>query len=227
MTLTLTAIPDRLIKPMYSFAEADHLAGATAGTTRRWIKGYGYVRNGKRIEQPPVTPRTADVVAASFFDLLEVVVISRLKKYGLSLGAVRRMVKNCVDLFEYERPLVQARFKTDGREVFVDQGDRLVEVGRRKREAAWNLVLEPFLAELHYTDEWADQWRPLGPEQPILVDPEYGFGQPVIEGSGVRTEIIIERIRAGDLPDEIAKDFNVTSLQVYRAIQYEASRLAA
>ena len=227
MTTKVPAIPSRLIKPIYSFSEADHLAGATAGTARRWIKGYSYLRKGKRIEQPPVTPRTADALAASFFDLLEVVVIARLKSHGLSLAAVRRLVANCIDLVGYERPLVQARFKTDGREVFVEQGEKLIEVGRRKREAAWNLVLEPFLAELHYTDEWADQWRPLGSDQPILLDPDYGFGQPVIEGSGVRTEIIIERVRAGDLPDEIAADFNVTSLQVHRAIQYESSRQAA
>jgi uncharacterized protein (DUF433 family) len=212
---------------MYSFAETDHLAGATVGTARRWIKGYSYVRDGKRIERPPVTPRDEKVSAASFLDLLEVVVIGRFRNAGFSLAAVRKMVADCQDLFGLARPLVQLRFKTDGRDVFVDQGETLLGLGRRKRLMAWNQILKPFLDELDYGDEWAEKWWPLGRERLIVIDPEYAFGQPVIAGSGVRTEVILERMRAGDLPEEIAVDFNVKPLEVHRAIQYEMTRQAA
>lgn len=220
------AVPEHLVKPLYSFSEADHLAGASRGTTRRWIRGYSYMRGDARIERPPVTPRDDDAPIASFFDLLEVVVIGRMKAVGLTLGDIRRVVKNSQELFGFVRPLVQARFKSDGHEVFVEQGERLIEVGRRKRMVAWNQVLEPFLDELHYTGDWADRWFPLGKNIPVVLDPEYAFGLPVVDGSGVRTEIIIERVRAGDLPDEIASDFNLKPLEVFRAIQYESTRAA-
>jgi uncharacterized protein (DUF433 family) len=225
--MTSITIPERLTRPIYSFSEADHLAGASRGTARRWIRGYNYLRDGKRIERPPVTLRKSDdTPAASFFDLLEVVVIGRMKSVGLSLNDVREVVKNCQEIFGYVRPLVQARFKSDGRDIFVEQGDRLIEVGRRKRMMAWNDVLEPFLEELHYTGDWADRWFPLGKGNPIVIDPEYAFGLPVIDGSGVRTEIVIERVRAGDLPEDIAADFNLTPIEVFRAIQYESTRAA-
>jgi uncharacterized protein (DUF433 family) len=216
-----------LLHPIYSFSETDYLAGATHGTTRRWIKGYSYMRHGERIEQPPVTPRDETVSAASFLDLLEVVVIGRFKKAGFSLNAVRDIVTDCQELLGLPRPLVQLKFKTDGREVFIDQGETLLGIGRRKRLLAWNEVLEPFLAELDYAEGWAERWWPLGHEQPILIDPDYGFGRPVVAGSGVRTEVILERVRAGELPDEIARDFNLKPLEVHRAIQYETTRLAA
>jgi uncharacterized protein (DUF433 family) len=226
--LTDLAIPQYLTRPSYSFAEADYLAGATKGTTRRWIKGYTYVRpDGTKVELPPVTPGAGQATAASFLELLEVVVIGRLKQIGFSLPEIRRIVLNIQDILDLGRPLVQARFKTDGREIFVDRGDPLLEVGRRKRMQAWTVVLGPFLEELHYSDGWADRWWPLGASVPVLIDPEFGFGRPVIEGSGVRTEIIIERVRAGDLPNEIANDFKLTELEVHRAIQYETSRQAA
>jgi uncharacterized protein (DUF433 family) len=224
--MTSATIPARLVRPIYSFSEADHLAGASRGTTRRWIKGYSYVRNGQRVERPPVTPRLEDVPVASFFDLLEVVVIARMKRIGLSLGDVRDVVTNCQELFGYVRPLVQTRFKSDGREVFVEHGERLIEVGRRKRMVAWSDVLGPFLEELHYTGDWADRWFPLGKDSAIVIDPEYAFGLPVIDGTGVRTEIVIERVRAGDLPEEIATDFNLKPIEVFRAIQYESTRAA-
>ncbi len=48
----------------------------------------------------------------------------------------------------------------------------------------------------------------------------------MIADSGVRTEIILERFRAGDLNEQIAADFNVTALEVQRALQFESQRAA-
>lgn len=225
--MTNFIIPQEFLRPLYSFSEADHLAGATPGTTRRWIKGYSYVRSGKKVVRPPVTPRDESAIAASFYDLLEVVVIGRFKANGLSLGAVRQMVIDCQEMLELPRPLVQLRFKTDGKEVFVDGGNTLLGLGRRKRELAWNEVLRPFLEELDYSEGWAARWWPLGRDRSIVIDPDYGFGQPVVSGSGVRTEIVLERVRAGDSFEVIAEDFNLEPLEVERAIQYETLRLAA
>jgi uncharacterized protein (DUF433 family) len=220
--------PEYLDRPLYSFAEADHLAGAARGTARRWLLGYSYVRQGQRIEQPRVTPGIDSTRGVSFLDLVEVVAIRRLHSEGFSLREIRSIVTNCQGILGLERPLVRAKFKAGGKDIFVslDRGT-LVEVGRRKRMTAWTDILEPFLKELDYwRDDWANKWWPLGHDRRIVIDPEYGFGLPVIAGSGVRTEIIWERIRAGDLPEEIAEDFNVSPLEVDRAIQFEASRAA-
>mgnify|MGYP003947620521 CR=1 FL=1 len=59
-----------------------------------------------------------------------------------------------------------------------------------------------------------------------MVDPDYGFGYPVIADSGVRTEIILERFKAGDLEKQIAEDFNVDPIDVERALQFELNRAA-
>ena len=218
--------PQNLIRPMYGFAEVDHLAGASKGTARRWLQGYSYARGANRISQPPVTQGKSGVEAASFLDLVEVVAISRLKEVGFSLRSIRTIVGNCQEILGVERPLSALKFKTDGRDVFVDRGEILLDVGRRKRMTAWNDVLAPFLEELDYQGDWVERWWPLGKSRPIVIDPEYGFGMPVIEGSGVRTEIIYERLRVGELPEQIADDFNVSTVEVSRAIQFEASRAA-
>jgi uncharacterized protein (DUF433 family) len=214
-------------QPTYSFAEADHLAGAKPGTARRWIKGYNYLRDGERHYLPAVTPRPEDVTAASFLDLLEIVAIGRLRVAGHSLPAVRSFVIELQELLDLPRPLVQVKLKTDGRESFLDHGDVLVGLGRRHRMRAWNEILNPFLEELDYSEGWAERWWPLGRDRLIVVDPEYGFGQPVIAGSGVRTEIVMERYRAKELAEDIAADFNLERAEVERAIQYEVTRQAA
>jgi uncharacterized protein (DUF433 family) len=216
-----------LTSPRYTFAEADRLAGVSRGTSRRWLSEYDHRgRDGRPVRLPPATQGTTDPNAVSFLDVVEIVAIGGLKQTGLSTRAIRQIVGNCQQILGVQRPLTTLRFKTDGRDVFVDQGEVLVEVGRRKRMQAWNEVLAPFLDTLDYTGDVASRWWPLGRDVPIVVDPEYGHGLPVVEGSGVRTEIIRERAEAGDLIQQIASDFNLDCTEVERALQFELKRAA-
>ena len=218
----------RLSQPLYNYAEADHLAGVSRGTSKRWLSGYAYHgARGLPVQQPPITLGTGAEPGVSFVDLIEVVAIGRLKGTGFSLPLIRRIVQNCQELLSVPRPLAALRFKTDGREIFVRMGDTLVEVGKRRGLQAWAQVLAPFLEDLDYVEEIVGRWWPLGRTAPVVIDPDYGHGLPVIANSGVRTEIILERFRAGALPPEIAEDFNVTETEVDRALQFEVSRQAA
>ena len=168
---------ESLTRPRYSYTDADYLAGVTRGTSRRWLSGYtSFDAKHQRVAQPPVTLGVEREGGVSFLDLVEVVAIGRLRTLGWTLGHIRQIVRNCQDLLRVDRPLVTLRFKTGGREIFVDRGEVLLEVGRRKRMQAWNEVLGPFLEELDYdAHELARRWWPLGKTAPILVDPDQGF----------------------------------------------------
>ncbi len=218
------------IRPLYSFADADYLANVSRGTAKRWLEGYTYFdTRGQRVVRPPVTPgvqRAEEQEIVSFTDLVEIAAIGRLKEMGFSLRMVREIVLNCQEILEVPRPLATLRFKTGGREVFVNREDVLIEVGRKKRMQAWIQVLEPFLEELEYAGELVARWWPLGRSALVVIDPEYGFGFPVVERSGVRTEIILERFKAGDLNEQISADFNIEPLHVARALQFELQRAA-
>ena len=223
------APPPYLISPRYGFADADYLANVTRGTARRWLAGYAYHdTHGQRVVQPPITPGVLrEEENVSFLDLVEIAAIGRLKEVGFSLRMIREIVRNCQEILAVPRPLTTLRFKTGGREIFVDRGDVLLEVGRKKRMRAWNEVLEPFLQELDYdANQFLARWWPLGRSTPVVIDPEYGFGFPVVAKSGVRTEIILERFRAGDLNEQISADFNIEQVDVERALQFELQRAA-
>ena len=51
--------------------------------------------------------------------------------------------------------------------------------------------------------------------------PHFGYGFPVVAGSGVRTEIIRERYVANDPIDVIAKDFRLDPILVEAALLFE------
>jgi len=218
-----------LERPLYSYADSDHLAQLSAGTSRRWLAGYSYRQtDGAAVSRPPVTPHPQiQMEGVSFVDLVELVAIGGLKNMGFSLLRIRRIVANCQELMGVARPLASLRFQTDAREIFVHKDGQLIEVLGKRGRQAWYEVLEPFLQTLDYERKLAlaCRWWPLGKDIPIVVDPNYGYGFPVIRNSGVRTEIILERFQAGELEEQIAEDFNVDRIDVERALQFELSRV--
>lgn len=214
---------ERLTRPLYSFAEADRLAGVTRGTSGRWLKGYKYwYTPEERRVMPPITPEHEQQGAVSFVDLVEVIATGKLRQRGFSLRRIRQINEYCQLALNTDRPLVTQTFKTNGRDIFVKAGNGfLLDVLHERGTQAWDEVLDPFLDTLDYEDELARRWWPRGKEEPVVVDPDYGFGLPVVSGSGVRTEIIAERFRAGDSNEEIAYDFGISREEVEAALRYE------
>jgi uncharacterized protein (DUF433 family) len=215
-------------RPLYSFAEADRIARVTPNTSRRWLKGYSFWYEDERREMPPVTPTAETMEAVSFVDLMEVATIDKLRKKGFSFRQIRKINATAHFYLQTPRPLVTETFKDKGRDIFVDAGfGILVNVGYEAGMQAWDEVLDPFLDTVEYEDKIVRRWWPLGKDVSVLVDPDYGFGLPVVEGIGVRTEIIAERYRAGDTTDEIAYDFDVTPKQIDDALRWEMPKKVA
>ena len=106
------AIPHRVARPLYSYADADQLAGVSRGTAKRWIAGYTY-RNpqGECVASPSVTPGIQDHGNVSFADLIEIIVIGRLKSIGFSVKGIRKLVQDCQTQLNISRPLTTLKFK--------------------------------------------------------------------------------------------------------------------
>ena len=215
-------------RPLYSFAEADRIARVTPNTSRRWLKGYSFWYDGENRTMPPVTWTSETKDAVTFVDLMEVATIDKLRKKGFSFKQIRKINATARFYLRKPRPLVTETFKVKGRDIFVDEGfGILVNVGYEAGMQAWDEILDPFLDTVEYEGEIVRRWWPLGKEFAVLIDPDYGFGLPVVEGVGVRTEIIAERYRAGDSIDEIAYDFDVTPKQIDDALQWEMPKKVA
>lgn len=217
---------DLLTRPLYSFAEADRLAGVSSRTSSRWVKGYKYLNErGERVTQPSMTTRATiePEEGVSFLDLVSIKAIDGLRKMNFSTRAIRQVVEYCQEELKMAYPLATQEFKMDRHKIYMRAGDgRLLEVlGGQRGAQVWDRILDPFLKDLDYHNEFARRWYPLGKDEPIVVDPDYGFGLPVVIGSGVRTESIAEQYYAGDKVEHIAYDFNVTQEQIDSALKLE------
>jgi uncharacterized protein (DUF433 family) len=177
-----------------------------------------------------MTVRPADKLEAgvSFLDLISIKAIDGLRKMDFSTRAIRRVVQYCQDALRMDYPLATQTFKADRNRIYVEAGDgHLLEVlGGQQGAQAWDAVLDPFLDTLDYQNDLARRWWPLGKDELVVVDPAYGFGSPVIVGSGLRTKLVAERREVGDPSEVIAYDFSLTPEQVESALKLE-DKLAA
>lgn len=60
----------------------------------------------------------------------------------------------------------------------------------------------------------------------ILIDPRVMAGKPVIRGTRITVDLILELLAAGLKPEEIAKDYNISVDDVKAALLYAAKVLS-
>jgi uncharacterized protein (DUF433 family) len=179
---------------IYSPSEASRLTGATAQQVHRWLEGYG---KGNRAYQPLWKSQLegkVDGLYLGFQDLIQVRVARAFIAVGLSPQKVRAAIKLGSEILATNHPLSTVRFQTDGKSAIMNvlvegEDDRLIDLFR-DGQYLMRKVVEPSLKGIEFDETLAVRWRPLGVGNPIIIDPQRQFGQPIDDVSGVPVDTI-------------------------------------
>jgi uncharacterized protein (DUF433 family) len=211
--------------PTYSLTEAARYSRVSPKTLRTWL-----VPQGGLIE-PAGRPS-----GISFWNLVEIWVLSAIRKdYLISMQKVRKSVEYVEGKLGIERPLIRAAFRTDGVALFVDHLGRTLKVSDKSGQLHVKELVDRHLTRVAYEEDVAASLYPfvrtfddVATEQPkaILIDPKFGFGRPVLAGTGVRTDVIASRYRAGESHAALAHDYSIPVEAVEEAIRAELREAA-
>lgn len=198
-------------------------------TLRTWFRGWP---GGK----PPVLATdggTDGPLTLSFFNVVEARFLDAYRRRGVSMQRVRRALNFVSEhLPGFERPLLKPEFETDGRALFIE----LQEAGETPMlldatgggQLVWPEAVREHFQSLVFDDRGDPSRLWLDDRRRVMLDPRFGWGLPVIKGSGVRTDILFERFEAGEEFDAIAEDFSLKTSEVETAVAWErATRRAA
>lgn len=222
---------------LYTAPEAGKLTGVPVARIRRWLLGHAYHRDGERhwsnpLWQPQV-PRLGKEVELGFRDLLELRFVDAFTKAGLSLRAIRKALDVAREVTGTDHPFATARFRTDGRSIFLRVAGELAEeaepvlIDLLKQQYALNRIVEPSLKDLDFDDGGvASRWWPAGRAKPIVLDPAHAFGRPIIADVGVTTRALADAAVAEGTVERVARMYEVSVAAVRDAIAFER-RLAA
>jgi uncharacterized protein (DUF433 family) len=209
---------ERLNAPAYRIMEAARYARTSNQTIRNWEA----IRGNSRI----VTGRDARE-DLSYLQLIEVGVVSAMRKSGVKLDTIQEARKYLSAEFNSPFPFAQYRFKTDGKRLFLDydqiiksEKDKLLNVSQRG-QLAWNEILSGLLQQFEYDTEMGTvlRWRVDGVDSPIRIDPRIAFGSPHV--SGIPTWVLRDRWKSGEGIGDIADDYKLTDDLVTAALRFE------
>ncbi|UQA61350.1 DUF433 domain-containing protein [Polyangium aurulentum] len=212
--------------PAYPLPRAAGIVRLPASTLRLWAAGDG-------AHDALFKPASRSPMLLSFSNLIEAFVLASMRRvHGISMQRVRKALRFVGKELGYPRPLIHARFRTDGVNLFVQQADRLLDVSA-KGQAVLREVLDESLRRIDWEGDFAARLYPWVREgdlkqQPktIVVDPRRGFGHPVIAGTGIEARVVAGRHRAGESILVLAKDYGVGIEQIEDAIRCETREAA-
>ena len=217
--------------PAYGVAEAAHYLLVPRATLRSWVAGMSYGSDGeRRFFKPVIQPAATSPVALSFINLIEAHVLAAIRrKHRVDMPAVRRAIDFLKKEFGSQHPLADHKFETNGVDLFVERYGQLLSVSEGGQLAVRQL-LEAHLRRIDRDDKGFPLrlypfTRVDESEQPknIVIDPFISFGKAVITGTGVSTDIVAERFKAGESADELANDYGCAREKIEEAIRCELS----
>ena len=217
--------------PAYSVSEVSHYLSVPSGTVRYWSTGQGDYE--PLIDIPAHDP----VALLSFLNVVELHVLSAIRrKHAISMPKVRAAIeylkKQTTSTHERRHPLISRQLETDGLDLFIDHYGQLVNISRAGQTA----IREVMASALKRIDR-DDQGIPVrlfpftrndlaNAPAVVVIDPRVSAGRPVIAGTGLATEIIAERYKAGDSIRELAKDYERKPTEIEEAIRCELKTAA-
>lgn len=213
----------------YSLTEAARYVKVPAATLRSWVIGRAYPR-GEGVAQfkPLIHPPAAQPPMLSFSNLVEAHVLRALRtEHGISLKDLREALRYAERHLRIERLLLDKRLCTDAGTLFVDRYGQLINLSA-SGQLAMRKMFEAHLKRI----DWADAAVPVRlypivasnvetPERPIAIDPAVAFGRPILVRAGVTTQVIADRVDAGESVDELVVDYGVERAEIEQAVLYE------
>lgn len=229
--------------PLYSPTETSRYLKINLRTLASWIHGRNYrLDDGSSRFWPPVIKLpNPERPLLSFYNLVEVHVLLAIRRiHNVQFRKVRSALDYLETQFNEEHPLATQDFWTDKFDLFVRKSGDLIcasKHGQRVIEEAVKQYLHrierdidlapfrlyPFSREITFlTSNAKDNPRKLeSMPKDILIDPLVAFGRPTLAETGVATNVIAGRFRAGEPVRNIARDYDVSEAQVKEALKYE------
>ncbi len=218
-----------LHREVYVMSQVDRLLDLGIGTARRWIDGYE--RRGRQYE-PLVRAETTGSDAVTWGEFVETRLIAEYRSRGVAVVRMRPAIMALRREFETDYPLATARpfLSEDGRDLVLRVQDETVLspslrfVVRTNQNVMLSMEVQRFQQDAEYEDtDEVRRFRLFGTPN-VVLDPEYGFGEPTVRGRRLRVSAVAEAIAAGEARDDIKATWDISDDVVDDALR--CSRVA-
>ena len=219
---------------IYTVPEAARLTAVSSWRIRRWLGGYEFKAKHGRHRSEPVwrgqLERIDHSMAIGFLDLVEIRCVDAFIRAGVGWKTLRLAHGHAQEVLNLSHPFCTNQFKVSGREIILelpqdDAEPQLWEIARNQR--VFDRVTQPFMKNLEFTErEMPLRWWPRGKAHLVALDPRRSFGHPIVFRAGIPTAVLARSARANGSIEEVARWFEIDSVCVREAVEFEQSLTA-
>ncbi len=217
---------ERFLAPLLTVAEAGRHLVISPATVKNWKMQH--LVHSIEIDDSRRGSPTLPLAGVA-----EAQVLRGLRLSGLSPLEISRVARSLrEELGEYA--LIKERLAHDGKSIFRDIAHR-IDAPQWVRVRDGQLLLPSVVDDHLQYLEWASDGYPIRlrlrsyqqAKADVILDPRFGYGKPVFERTKVRTKDVMRQFLAGERPEDIAADYDLTEAEVLAAIRVLSRRDAA
>ena len=214
---------DPLELPAYTISEAAHYLVVPAATIRYWSVGRGQYE--PLIQVPRHVP-----TLLSFLNLTELHVLAAIRrKHEVKMPNVRKAIQylaeNAGGAMDKRHPLISRTLETDGLDLFIERYGQLINISKTG-QIAMRWAISEALRRIDRSPAGVPIklypfTRSTIEDKPamIVIDPKISAGRPVIAGTGLATQVLAERYKAGESIADLAHDYERENAEIEEAIR--------
>jgi uncharacterized protein (DUF433 family) len=220
--------------PTYTVGEAAAYTGVPDATVRSWVVGRKFpAREGEKFVQPVITRPNPDSSLLSFTNLIEIHVLSALRKSErLQMKNIRGALEFVENRLGQPHPLARQEFVTDGVSLFIEHFGHLINASK-KGQLAMREIFADRLRRIERDEQGLARTlalvtRPIREEgrlvnlpDVVVVSPFVSFGRPVIRNTGIPIAVLTERYFAGESVKELSDDYDIPTESIDEAIRFQ------
>jgi len=211
----------RFTVPLFTPREAAQHLGMPRSTLHAWLTN----RAGPAPLVHRVDPDVRRGSSIPFIAVIEAHVLRGFRKLGLTPAEIKSAVARLRRELGTEFALASSRLATDGVSLLVDMSDTF-ERPRWERARDGQRVIDEIIGDyLQFVtwpprDEYPSRLKlPTYKGADVIIDPRFGFGQPVLERSKIKIEDILDAFRSGEGNRVIADEFGIEPEEVEAVIR--------
>jgi uncharacterized protein (DUF433 family) len=161
--------------------------------------------------------------AVNFYSLIEFYVFFQCRQNGMSAQKFKKFHKQLSNNLQTKYPFAHYKIRTDYKNVWAEVGENLVKADGKTQYDILP-ILDKFLHNVSYDENnMAAKYYPLGKDAKVVVDPTYQFGQPVVEGTRIKTKSIYNLHLGGESEKRICNLYNISQDKVRDAIRFHTN----
>ena len=215
--------------PLYSLSEVARFVGLPDTTLNKWVNGREYQAGGQwRRSKPLIVPASrakSGHAVLSFANLTAAHILDATRRLRIPMADVRAAIDAVKASDPSARhPLITGNFLHVGKRIFVRHLEDTIAMSKPiEGQPVLGDLLDTYLERIGR--DAAQQPVRLFPmrrneNQAVMVDFFVASGQPVLRGTGIIAEFVVQRFKTGENTRDIADDYGIDEQIVSDAIRY-------